>query len=290
LIHKDDARAARRQDRRRADELQGRNPRQSLTAGHHPFTVIAPAMFIKTLLALTMALAAALPARAQDPLPIWPEPADQLVREAIDSAYAEALLKAFAASVRRNGDPSCLQAKMLDEAASVARGRALLQRHGLRMMKIQEENFDRVAYQSALSASAGPGAVAEIERLKRDPEVKALVALYRPAQLAKVVDAIVEQFDRYLLIGRIKLDPVSSVASGEIEPLKDDPKQAAEAAVQRFLDKHASRRLDRYLDLQNAVEAAMPKGFRTPAASKPGPMAYFAGAEQDLAELCIDRR
>jgi hypothetical protein len=247
-------------------------------------------MFIKTLLALTIALAAAWPARALGPLPMWPGPTDELVREAVDSAYAGALLKTFAAAVRKNGDPSCLQAKPLDEMAMVARGRALLQRYGLRMMEIQEENFDRVAYRSALSASAGPDAVAEIERLKRDPEVKALVALYRPAQLAKVIDTITEQFDRYVLIGRIKLDPVSPVARGEMEPMKDNPARAAEVAVQRFLDKHSSRRLDRYLDLQNAVEAATPKGFGTQAVSKQGPMAYFAGAEQDLAELCVGRR
>lgn len=143
-------------------------------------------MFIKILLALTIVFAAA-PVHAQGPLPTWPEPADEFVREAIGSSHARALLKTFAASVRKNGDPSCLQAKTLDESGSIARGRALLQRYGLQMMKIQQENFDRVAYQSALSASAGPGAVAEIQRLKRDPEVKALVVLYRPIQIVKGV-------------------------------------------------------------------------------------------------------
>jgi hypothetical protein len=92
---------------------------------------------------------------------------------------------------------------------------------------------------------------------KRDPDVKTLIALNRPAQLAKVVDTLMEQFDRYVLIARIKLDPVSPIARGEAELMKDNPTeamranptQATEAAVQRFLDKHKSPRIDRYLDL-----------------------------------------
>jgi hypothetical protein len=124
------------------------------------------------------------------------------------------------------------------------------------------------------------------------------VALDRLARLAKVLDTIMEQFDRYALIARIKLEPVSPIARGEPELMKDNPTaamranptQATEAAVQRFLDKRKSPRIDRYLDLLDAVEAATPKGFNPQAALKLGPMAYFAGAERDLAELCVGRR
>jgi hypothetical protein len=250
-------------------------------------------MLVK-LLAFMIALAAAtLPARAQDPLEIWPAP--ELVHEALDSPYAQALLKTFAASVRKRGDPACLRATAPDDAALVARGRALLQRYGVQMTKVMNENFDRSTFQSALSASVGPDAVAEIERLKRDPNVKTLISLHRPVRLAKVVDTIIEQFDRYVLIGRIKLDPVSPIARGETEDnpteaMRANLTQAAEAAVRRFLDDHPSPQIDRYLDLVDAVEAATPKGFSTQAALKLGPMAYFAGVERDLAELCVGRR
>ncbi|HEY6258927.1 MAG TPA: hypothetical protein VIY51_24385 [Xanthobacteraceae bacterium] len=254
-------------------------------------------MFIKALLALSIALAAALPARAQGPLGMGTEPAEGLVREALDTTYVQALLKTFAAAVRADGDPSCLAAKALDDATLVARGRALLQRYGVQMRKILDENFDRSAYGAALSASAGPGAAAEMERLKRNPDVKTLIGLNRPAELARVVDTIVEQFDRYVLIGRIKLHPVSPIARGDTE-LKDNPTEvmranptpSAEAAVQRFLDKHPSRQIDRYLDLLDAAQAATPKGLSPQAAAKLGPMVYFAGLERDLAELCVGPR
>lgn len=52
----------------------------------------------------------------------------------------------------------------------------------------------------------------------------------------------------------------------------------------------SKKRINRYLDLLGAVEATTRKAVRAEAASKLGPMAYFAGAERDLAELCIDGR
>jgi hypothetical protein len=254
-------------------------------------------MSLKPLLALVVILAAALPARAQGPFGPRSEAADKLVREALDTPYATALLKTFAASVRKDGDPACLQAKALDDAALIERGRALWERYGVQMMKVLDENFARAAYQAALSAGAGPKAAAEFERLERNPDVKKLMAVYRPARLAKVVESIVENFDRFVLIGRIKLAPTHPVGRGETELMKDNPTEpmranpteAAEAAVQQLLKRHPSRKVDRYLDLVDAVETARPKGYAK-SALKLGPMAFFAGAERDLAELCVGRR
>jgi len=214
------------------------------------------------------------------------EPADQRVREAFETPYAQALLRTFAATVRRKGDAACLKEKAFDDTTLVTRGSALLQRYGVQMFKIMDDNFDRAAYEKALEANAGRGAVAELERLKRDGDVKKLDALYRPAELTKVVDVVAENYDRYLLIGRINLDPISPVARGEPEPA-ENPTQAADAAAQRFVEQHRSKKLDRYLDLVDAAEAARAKGFSIPIALKLGPMTYFAGADRDLAELCI---
>jgi hypothetical protein len=244
----------------------------------------APATFARAMLALLVAAAAASPARAQGPLGLWPEPVDGLVRDALETPHATAQLAIFAAAVRKHGDAECLKTKALDDGALVARGRMLLQSYGIRMTKVMDENFDRSAYQAALSASAGRNAVDEIERLKRDPDVRALIALDRPARLARLADTIIEQFDRYVLIRRIKLDPVSPLARGEAPA---DSADATEAAVQRFLDQHRSPRIDRYLHL---LEAAKPKGLSPQAAPKLGPAAYFGGVERDLAELCVGGR
>jgi hypothetical protein len=254
--------------------------------------MIGAAMFpnafsLRTMLTLTVALAATLPARAQ--FPFSAEPADALVRAAFDTDYGRALMDTFAVSARRNGDPSCLEAKTLDAAALAGHGRALFQRYGSRMVETLNANFDRSAYQSALSASTGRNATAELERLERDPVVKKLIALNRPVRLAKVLDAVVESFDSYVMIKRIKLDPVGPLGSGDPELLRKNPTEATEAAVQRFVDEHPSRRLDRYFELVEAREAASVKGF-TVVAMKLGPVAYFGGVETDLAELCVGRR
>ena len=195
------------------------------------------------------------------------------------------LLKTFAASVRKEGDPACLQAKALDDAASVTRGRTLLQRYGVQMMKVLNENFDQAAYRAALSASAGPDALAEIERLKGDNDVKAIIVLDRPARLAKVVDTVLEQFDRYVLTGRIKLGTISPIGRGEPEP-PENPTDAlgGGAAIRRWHRRSRS----------SATRPARRGRSRAPrlyARSRDNrPMAFFAGADRDLVDLCIGRR
>ena len=87
----------------------------------------------------------------------------------------------------------------------------------------------------------------------------------------------------------IKLGTISPIGRGEPEP-PENPTDAAEAAVQRYVDEHPSEQVERYFDLLDAVEAATPKGFTPAAGTKIGPMAFFAGADRDLVDLCIGRR
>src|SRR5687768_6276093 len=96
------------------------------------------AAFIKILLTLTL-VAVAMPARAQGPVGMSAEPADTLLREGLDTPYAQAVLETFAASVRKHGDASCLQTKKLDDAAIIAGGRALLQRYGMQTKKVLDD-------------------------------------------------------------------------------------------------------------------------------------------------------
>jgi hypothetical protein len=246
-------------------------------------------MLARFLLAATVALAAALPVSAQG-LFGMAEPPDALMSDALASPQGEALLKTFAANVRKSGDPSCLQAKALDDAALVAGGRALLQRRGVQTIRILDENFDRAAYQAALTEGGEPDAVAEVEKLRGEPDVKAFIALHRPAQLARLLDYVLEQFDRHVLIARINLYPVAPIARGEPDPVKDNLIESAETAAQKYLDEHPSPQVDRYLDLVEVIDAARPKGLTAKAAPNIGPMQFFAGVEDDLAELCVGKR
>jgi hypothetical protein len=244
-------------------------------------------LLLMTLLSLTLALAAVLPVRAQGLLPTS-EPADQQIGAALATPYAGALLQNFVKSVRENADSACLKDKGFDDAALIARGSALLQRYGEHMVKLMEENVDRTAYEKAFKERAGPRAVSEFEQLKRDGDVKKLIAIYQPAGQGKLIDSITENFDHYVTIGRIKFDSISPAARGEDAPNQKQV-EAAEAAALKFIDAHP-RKLNRYLDMLEAAIAARRKAITPQAAMKLGPMAYFAGADRDLAELCVGRK
>jgi hypothetical protein len=248
----------------------------------------------RLLLALIIGLAAASQARAKGgPLGLWPQPHEAIMRETLETPYAKALLKTLAANVRKDGDAACLHAKALTEAALITRARALLQTHGVRFLKIQDENFDDAAALSAFAALAGPNARAELDQLLEHPDVKKLEALNRPIPIAKLLETVFQQFDHYVLIGRLKLDPVSPVARGKTNSAatRANPEPAAGAAVMQFIEKNqSSKAIDRFLDLMEAHLAATNRGVKKEALAKLGPMQYFAGLDKDLAELCVGRR
>jgi hypothetical protein len=252
------------------------------------------ALMMKLLLVLAIGLGALPPALAKGgPIGLWPQTPDASMREVLETAYARALLKQFAANVRKDGDAACLQSKALDEAALIDRGRALLQANGVRFLKLLDENFDDRMAQGTFTVIAGRKARAELDHLLQHPEVKKLEALNRPIQMTKLIDTVLEQFDRYVLVGRIKLDPVSPVGRGEgdSEATRANPVSAAEAALKAFVQKNPSPKvLDRFFDLMEADHAATEAGVKKDGLAKLGPMQYFAGADKDLADLCVGRR
>lgn len=252
-----------------------------------------PFAFIKLLLALSVTLGAAGSAIAQEgPRGIWPDTPESIVRDAVSTPYAAALLKQFVANVLKDGDAACLQSKGLDDAALTARGRAVWQARGVKMLSMLEQAYDRKMYEAALAQDGGRNVTAELERLRKDPDVKKLVEISRPIKLAGAMDHIVEQFDRYVLIARIKLNPVHPTGRGESdsETTRANPVKASQKATQAFYDKQSSKKVERYLDLTDAAVAASPKGFRRDELVKLGPMDYFAGADKELAEMCVGPR
>jgi len=244
-------------------------------------------LLLKSLLAFTAVLSAALPTRAQGLLPSS-EPADQQIRAALATPYAAVSLQNFVKSVRKHADAACLAEKGFDDAAIAARGTALMQRYGEQMLKLMDDNVDRATYEKVFKENAGPRGLSEFEQLKRDPEVKEFIAIYLPAGQTKTVDSIVENFDRFILIGRFKFDSISPIARGE-EPPKYERAEAAAAAARAFMKAHP-RKINRYLDLLDVAIDARGKAISQEARMRLGPMAFFAGAERELAELCIGRK
>jgi hypothetical protein len=214
------------------------------------------------------------------------EPKDQkdkatLVREAFDSAYGKALTAELGKSLRASADPACLADKSLTTDRLEPRGRDIVIKWGTRMMEGASAIIDQQT-----AANPFPGAT-ELERLKRNADVKRYLAMEEPLRQAKILDLIFEQFDRYVLIKRIKLEAVSPLGTDNQDLLRLNPSKAVTDAQEKFFAGHPSKALRRLMELSeqeaNARTAATKKILVVP----PLPHTFFQGVENDLAELCI---
>jgi hypothetical protein len=208
-----------------------------------------------------------------------------LVRDAFASPYGRALTAEFGRSLRKDADPDCLRAKSLQPDQLEGRGRDTLIRWGMKFEDGIASFFDAKAYAEKFPASA------ELGRLKQNADVKRYLATAAPARQAKLLDAIFEQFDRHVLISRIKLTAVSPLATGNEELLGKNPTDATEEALHKFVASRKSAALKRFLDLSDQAVAASTTTIRKDQIlALGGAHQLFRGVETDLAELCIGRR
>ena len=227
-------------------------------------------------------LAQALPAaRAQAPA----EPA-VLVREALASPYGQAMIAELGKNLRSSADPACLASKAIAADQLEARGRELMTKWGTRMMEISVSFIDKNIFAEKFSNPNG----AELAKLQADSTVKRYLAIAQPIRQTKILDAMFEQFDRQVLITRVKLAPVSPLASGNEALLDKDPSDAAEEKLGKFIAGNKSVALKRYLALAEQEAAARAAATRKDPPTQPVPTVLFGGVEADLAELCIARR
>jgi hypothetical protein len=217
------------------------------------------------------------------------QPSADLVRDALASPYGRAVLEEFARAVEKVADPACLQGKGLDTAKLKEQGRDLFQRWGSRGMEMLASNFDQTRFQAEFVARAGKGAVQEIERLGKTPDVRRYIEIERPRRLAKILDDVTEQFGRYLLVQRIKFGAFRRLDGNE-QLLRADPTEATEQALERFVATKKSRQLNRFLELADATDEAVVKALNPEFARNYGPATIYRGVEADLAEICIGPR
>ncbi len=150
--------------------------------------------------------------------------------------------------------------------------------------------FDRKRYEEKITQRAGQGAVAELMQLRSDPVVQRYLALERPLRLAKVLNFVIDQFDRYVLLNRINLDSISPLSNGKDELLSADPTEAVEEALEKFVNENTSPRFQRFYRLSEIAGEAMPEALDTNFVLKVGPVTFYRGVETELAELCVVKR
>jgi hypothetical protein len=238
---------------------------------------------------IALALAGVRTAFAQLPLLESIEQPGPFVRETFASPYGRALVTELGKSLRAGADPACMQARNLTEQQLTERGGELIITWGTRAMETLGAFFDAKAHEAKFTATAGPNAAAERARLRENADVKRYLEIERPWRLAKVADFIFEQFDRYAMLARLKLAPVSPAASGNDDLLRQNPSESVEEALDAFRDKTRSEALQRYLELEEASGEAISEALK-PEAAQAGPGTFFRGIEDDLAALCIVKR
>lgn len=218
------------------------------------------------------------------------EPPALLMRESLETPFARVLLAEFAKSVQNKAGSACLQSKGLDAAKLAERGRDLFERWGTKGMEALIGAFDIKRYEEKIAERAGPDAVAELVQLRSDPVVQQYLALERPLRLAKVLNFVIEQFDRYVLLNRIGLDSISPLSNGRDELFKADPTEAIEEALEEFVSDNPSPEFRRFYRLSELASELMPQALDADFVLKVGPMTFFRGVETDLAELCVVKR
>jgi hypothetical protein len=227
---------------------------------------------------------AAAPALAQLPTSGPSEQPVTFVPAAFASPYGRALIAELGRALRADADPTCLNSKAIIADQLEQRGEALLVKWGTRTMETARSYVDYEVYEKSFPASA------ELKALRAQPQIKRYLEIEQPIRLAKVLDFIFEQFDRYVLLNRIKIAPVSPAASGNIDVLRANPTEAAEEALDDFIETNKSPQIERFLALSEQATEATQVAIKKEQAVQAGPGTFYQGIELDLAELCIGSR
>jgi hypothetical protein len=237
--------------------------------------------------AIAIALMFASPATAalaQFPTPEMTEPPAPFVREAFASPYGRALVVELGRALRADADPACLSSKSIAADRLEPRGEVLMIKWGTQAIETAMSYVDFETYEKNFSANA------ELKGLREQPELKRYLEIERPARLAKVLDFVFEQFDRYVLQKQIKIASVSPIATGKDDLLRANPTEAAEEALDEYVAANKSATLERFLTLSEQAAEAMQGAIKKERVILVGPGTFYRGIEADLAELCIGSR
>ena len=189
-------------------------------------------------------------------------------------------------NLRSSADTACLSSKAIAADQLEVRGLALMTKWGTRMLETSVSYIDKNIFAEKFPNPNG----AELAKLEADGTVKRYLAIALPIRQTKILDAMFERFDRHVLITRVKLAPVSPLASGNGALLDQDPSDAAGKKLGKFIAGNKSAALKRYLALAEQEAAARTAATKKDPSAQAVPTVFFGGVEADLAELCIARR
>ena len=221
----------------------------------------------------------------------------KFVAAAFEQPYGRAVAAQFSAALIDSADPACLKAKAITTQQIADRARSMLTQRGAYVLERAAAMHDRAKFKNYLKARIGKDGVAELERLRNDPDVKAYRAVDEPAELAFIAAYIVENIFRYAMINRIEFaKPISPIASDIASINEVDPTEKIDARLEEMVAADKSGKLARYLEMFEMAQKPFADAHDIKIAMKFGPGELLARPGKDksdlyneLVDLCVAR-
>lgn len=206
--------------------------------------------------------------------------------EAFADPYGEALVLELASVLQKSATPTCPSRSMTAEQWR-ALAVDLLVRYGQRMLDQMLAMVDGGKADAEFIRLGGPEAHAELRELMINPLIAQYLAIVRLGGRDALADQITETFDRYALIGQIGVrGQVSPISTGS-DLMNASRIEASEEEAEEFANQNATPHLQRYLELSDAMAAAMEAALDRDRMLRYGPLQPFDGIERELKDYCI---
>jgi hypothetical protein len=218
-----------------------------------------------------------------------------VVPAALAQPYGRAFVSEFGKVLAESADPECLATRGITREQAAERGRALAVQRGIYLWDRLVGTIDRAAYRSYLRARIGTEGVAEFERLRDDPQVRAYRAAEEPARHALVVVYIFETMERHNMIQRIKLvRGISPYTTNDPSLTDADPTEQVEARLKQMVASDMSGVLSRHREMAAAARKPLNDAVDNDVFRNLSHGDWLAGTDNnadgfkdDLAALCV---
>lgn len=211
----------------------------------------------------------------------------QVVTEAFDSDYGKLVLADVARTLARSAQPQCLRERAGKIGDMTARAREIMIRNGTNQFTFYFRALDQAKLEERFAAKAGPGAKAELLRLRSHPDVLRYSAQADLIRHAKVVNLVTETTGRHALLARVRfVKALAPISSGDAALIDADPTDKAHDALERMAK--ASAVVARWQALNDALEESFLEATDGEHLIRFGPRHFTPGfVETDLASVCI---
>jgi hypothetical protein len=229
------------------------------------------------------------PALAERPAYLIDRPIPELVRGAFSSNYGQLIVAGFAAVLKDSADADCMKAKGQDAGAEAFTARAfdILVSSGISLYEAMSKDFDGAVYEKVLLERAGPNAIADIIRLRDDPEIVELHKLGERRRFAVMANSVMEYLERHAVVKRLGLvRRVPTPYNGDREMFEESEAAESTEESEQFMKHSSSGNMKRWAEITLAGAVATMEEVETHKSATPVE-AFTPDLGAELARVCV---